>query len=157
MKSNSLVFIDEPEISLHPNWQMKFLSFLREIFRNSEYSTCHIVVATHSHFLISDLEGSQANIIALSQSEEGPKARPIHRNTFGWSAEEVLYRVFNVRTTRNYYIEMNLKELLHLITIQSKNKQRLEYLYNKLSFIELTEEDPLKKILSSSKKYIDKI
>lgn len=44
--TNSLVLIDEPEISLHPNWQMKYLSFLRELFSHSEYATCHILVAT---------------------------------------------------------------------------------------------------------------
>ena len=65
--TNSLVLIDEPEISLHPNWQMKYLSFLRELFSHSEYATCHILVATHSHFLISDLKGDSSKIIGLKK------------------------------------------------------------------------------------------
>ncbi len=54
MKSNSIIFIDEPEISLHPSWQMKYIDLLRSFI--SGYSNCHVVIATHSHLLLSDLK-----------------------------------------------------------------------------------------------------
>lgn len=54
LKSNSLVLIDEPEISLHPNWQNKLLYSLKPIFKlfpNSQF-----ICASHSHLLVSSLE-----------------------------------------------------------------------------------------------------
>ena len=37
---NSLIFIDEPEISLHPNWQMRYVSFLKKLFHNKKFNSC---------------------------------------------------------------------------------------------------------------------
>lgn len=47
----SLVLIDEPEISFHPEWQEKFLSILEEIRKLNGFS---VLVATHSPILIGD-------------------------------------------------------------------------------------------------------
>lgn len=44
-RSGGLVLIDEPEISLHVNWQKRFLSDLREVSKLTEH---RFVVATHS-------------------------------------------------------------------------------------------------------------
>lgn len=45
MKSNSAIFIDEPELSLHPSWQMKYIELLQKFLKG--YSGCHIFIATH--------------------------------------------------------------------------------------------------------------
>ncbi len=47
----SLVLIDEPEISFHPEWQEKFLSILEEIRKLNGFS---VLLATHSPILIGD-------------------------------------------------------------------------------------------------------
>jgi predicted ATP-binding protein involved in virulence len=49
--SESLVLIDEPEISFHPEWQEKFLNILEEIRKLNGFS---VLVATHSPILIGD-------------------------------------------------------------------------------------------------------
>lgn len=50
-KPNSLIMIDEPEISLHVNWQEQFLN---DIQRVSELRKFDVVIATHSPDIISD-------------------------------------------------------------------------------------------------------
>lgn len=47
----SLVLIDEPEISFHPEWQEKFLSILDEIRKVNGFK---VLLATHSPILIGD-------------------------------------------------------------------------------------------------------
>lgn len=47
----SLVLIDEPEISFHPEWQEKFLGILEEIRKLNGFT---VLVATHSPILIGD-------------------------------------------------------------------------------------------------------
>ena len=50
-RPNTVVLIDEPEISLHVAWQKNFLSDLMEIVRISEFDA---VVATHSPYIVGD-------------------------------------------------------------------------------------------------------
>ena len=50
-KPNSLIMIDEPEISLHVNWQEQFLN---DIQRISDLGKFDVLIATHSPDIISD-------------------------------------------------------------------------------------------------------
>jgi predicted ATP-binding protein involved in virulence len=45
---NTLVLIDEPELSLHVMWQEDFLS---DLLRIVELTECDVVLATHSPFI----------------------------------------------------------------------------------------------------------
>ncbi len=149
--TNSLVLIDEPEISLHPNWQMKYLSFLRELFGHSEYSTCHILFATHSHFLISDLKGDCSKIIGLKRAGREIEIidMPKGIDTYGWSAEEVLLEIFNVPTTRNYFIADKIGDILELVSKKDRNekliREKVLSLVNK-NVMNLSDNDPLKSV-----------
>lgn len=49
VKPNSLILIDEPELSLHMGWKMKFIDDLQEI---TQLSKIDILMATHSSSLI---------------------------------------------------------------------------------------------------------
>ena len=49
--SNTIVLIDEPELSLHVAWQKRFLPDLLEIVRLSNFDA---LVATHSPFIVGD-------------------------------------------------------------------------------------------------------
>jgi ABC-type lipoprotein export system ATPase subunit len=51
VQKNTLVLIDEPEISLHLGWQVNFLSDLQEIAKLADLD---ILIATHSPSLIHD-------------------------------------------------------------------------------------------------------
>lgn len=51
-ENNTLILIDEPEISLHLKWQMEFHSFLKGIM--SSYNNYHILIATHSPIIVSE-------------------------------------------------------------------------------------------------------
>ena len=159
IKPNSLILIDEPEISLHPNWQMKYLNFIRKMLVNPIYGKCHLLIATHSHFIISDLKGENSKIIGL-KNKNGKIENillPKGIDTYGWSTDDVLYKVFEVRTTRNYYMEVDLRELLHSISENKKNKTELQNIISRLEKVKLNEEDPLIKIIDKAKDYITKL
>ncbi len=149
MQTHSLMLIDEPEISLHPNWQMKYLSFLRKLFQDTNYANSHLIVATHSHFLISDLPGSNSKIIGL-QKEAGKIGivdLPKNINTFGWSAEEVLLKVFRVNTSRNYFVAEKLGLMLDFIADENTTDKMIREKFYELKLNQLdglTDEDPLK-------------
>jgi len=153
IKGNSLIFIDEPEISLHPNWQMKYMSFIRELFSGPEYSTSHILIATHSHFLISDLKGENSKIIALKKDMDKIEIveLPDDLNTYCWSPDDVLYNVFNVASTRNIFVAQTIAGLLDSLSQGDKNisnklpSAKFDELIN--LDISLKDDDPLKTVV----------
>jgi predicted ATP-binding protein involved in virulence len=49
--SNSLVMIDEPELSLHVVWQKAFLTDLISIVKTTQFD---VLLATHSPFIVGD-------------------------------------------------------------------------------------------------------
>jgi ABC-type cobalamin/Fe3+-siderophores transport system ATPase subunit len=156
VENDSVILIDEPELSLHPNWQMQYLSIVREVF--DRYSGLHFLIATHSHFLISDIKGDKSKIIGLKKENNQIKVVDLPKNidTYGWSAEEILYIIFNVKTTRNYYLEADLRELLHKISTQSNDFDRMENIVRDLRKLKLSVNDPLNLIIDKAEEYLFK-
>ncbi|WP_336733604.1 AAA family ATPase [Chryseobacterium sp. VD8] len=154
IKNDSIVLIDEPEVSLHPNWQMQYITFLKKVF--SKYPSCHFILTSHSHFIVSDLEGESSSVTSINRDEEGKlKTKLIEADTYGWSAEEVLYSVFNVRTTRNLYIEKDIRELLHLISVKSNKVKYIKEILKKIEPLVLNEIDPLNLVINKAREYVN--
>lgn len=145
IKTNSLVLIDEPEISLHPNWQIGYIDFLKKLFKNYD---CHFIVATHSHYLVSDLEARSSSLVKLKRNEKQIlPAIPEEINTYAWSAENVLYDVFGAITSRNRFVAEDLASIFERfveqkdagININNRDREKLVCLNRSLK-----SQDPLK-------------
>ncbi|WP_421854548.1 AAA family ATPase [Marinomonas sp.] len=67
IENDSIILIDEPEISLHPEWQESFIPMLIKTF--SHYEKCHFIIATHSPQIVSNLEENNCYVIKLSTRE----------------------------------------------------------------------------------------
>lgn len=152
--SNSLVVIDEPEISLHPNWQMKYLNLLETLF--SKYVNSHFIIATHSHFMVSDLKKDNSSIIVMNRNAEKLSAYKYDSSTYGWSAEDILYNVFRVPSNRNYYIAKDVEEIAKAISMSNIDKN-IEHKINILKKLlpDLNDNDPLKTIITNMMKVLD--
>ena len=68
-------------------------------------------------------------------------------NTYCWSTDDILYRVFHVRTTRNRAFESDAINFYKLITEGKKNSQEAKMLYSRLSKFVLPGDDPLLKLI----------
>lgn len=151
IQHSSLVLIDEPETSAHPNWQISYIGWLKKIFK--AYSDSHFIIATHSHFILTDLKSESSDIIALERNKDGSIMDVSEgQNTFNWSVDDILYRVFHVRNTRNYTFEQRLFELYHCLENSKGHMPRIRELYNELKRYELDEEDPLVHLLKVAEK-----
>lgn len=68
----ALVFIDEPEISLHPRWQMKIMDYYKRIFTDRQgKQTSQIFAVTHSPFVIHNENRKNDKIIILTRDVNG--------------------------------------------------------------------------------------
>lgn len=70
--SGAFAFVDEPEISLHPEWQKKVMSYYKGIFTNSDgIQTSQLFVVTHSPFIIHSSERKNDKVIVLKRDADG--------------------------------------------------------------------------------------
>lgn len=107
LRDGSLVLIDEPETSLHPEWQSKYVHLMREVF--SGYLGCHFVFSTHSPLIVADLpEGSWVYSMDRGNSVSADEL-------LGRSPDYVMARAFDVIGPTNYYLRDVLANALRLV------------------------------------------
>lgn len=147
IQDNSLILIDEPEISLHPLWQAQYINLLDNIF--SYYSGCHVIIASHSHFLVTDLPPNRSSVISLENRKGRISSNIIEKSTYGWSAEDILLNVFNMPSTRNFYLSQLISSALEKLADNGNARSDLNILKSKLSefYPLLKDNDPLKKVI----------
>lgn len=90
-----VILIDEPEISLHPQWQVGYIEFLKLIFGEN----IQIIIATHSPYIVkSGIDNKDVSISKLSSHEGNLNNENLHhtsklgRATFA----EVNYKAFDI-------------------------------------------------------------
>ena len=64
VRPNTLVLIDEPELSLHISWQKTFLDDLLQIIRLAKFD---VIMATHSPYIVGDRSDL---LVVLSSSQD---------------------------------------------------------------------------------------
>lgn len=109
IEDNSLIFIDEPEISLHPEWQSKYMSLLSQTF--SVYSGCHFIIATHSPLILSDIEKDRSNVVVLGDDESVNESAD---QFAGESVDALLVEAFDAPGNSNRYLRDKMIEALRL-------------------------------------------
>lgn len=146
---HTLVLLDEPELSQHPNWQMMLIDNLDRALKNQ---VCHLLIATHSHMLVSDLPMNRSSVTQLEKDIDGNlNATQISECTYGWSAEEVLLKVFKTATDRNRYFGERIGKLLEQMGNNTINPEKVTEELKELQEISmhLSDVDPMKAILNT--------
>lgn len=142
----NLVLLDEPELNQHPNWQMGIISLLNDVLKDYP---CHFLIATHSHFLVSDLPMDRSSVIQMNYDKvKGLISNLVGEDTYGWSAEQILLQVFHTSTDRNIYFADIVGKLLERIKDNNIARGEVE---KELAFIKkvsehLHDNDPMKTI-----------
>lgn len=113
IENDSLILIDEPEISLHPEWQSEFIPLLNKMF--GDYKGCHFIIATHSSQILSSIIDNKSFIINLENDNKIIKGEEISK----MSADYQLAYVFKEPGNKNEYLT---RIALTTFTNVSKNK-----------------------------------
>lgn len=134
IETNSLVVIDEPEVSLHPQWQMAYLPTLLDSLKN--FPSTHVIVATHSHFIVSDVKSEHASLLVASDDKPG-KFELFDGDVYGRSPENILYRVFGIGAVGNFYVDKDLGVALQMLSGRSDyNRSLLKKILLRLERVE---------------------
>ncbi|SUY48136.1 ATP-dependent OLD family endonuclease [Clostridium putrefaciens] len=132
--NNSIILIDEPELSLHPEWQQKILGFYKGIGEDNQ-----IIIATHSPHIVSSCKKEE--VIVLGRCDGNTVVKNDIEETYGWTVEQLLLSVFELKSVRNPEVQQQLDKFKMLYI----NKEKLNH-------SELAEFNELKNELE---KYLD--
>jgi len=127
---NGVILIDEPETSLHPNWQFQIINLYKKIAKKNNNQ---LIIATHSPQIVASVE--QKYIKILVKEEESIKVIDSASNPYGKRIDEVLLDVFQANGLRTPNIESKLDELNILLSENKENSMEFKKLFNELSNI----------------------
>lgn len=134
----SLVFIDEPELSLHPERQLEYISLLEDTF--SSVHGCHFVLASHSPLILASLPEGRSHVTSINRD---------HPLVIGESSDYFLAEAFNVPGPKNRYV---LQETYRAMSLASKGDiQRMSEVLTRLEphFHRMKESESTKELLKS--------
>lgn len=93
----AFVFIDEPEISLHPSWQTKIMDYYKGIFTDKNgKQTSQIFVVTHSPFIIHNENRKNDKVIVLAHDNTGNIVIKDKQEYFKCDSIEVIQDAFHI-------------------------------------------------------------
>lgn len=128
---DSIILIDEPELSLHPKWQQQIIKVYQNIGKNNQ-----IIVATHSPHILGSVHSE--NIIILSKNEEN-KIVPITGeelySSYGQTSDRILEDIMGMKSARNIEVQNLLDDVRNLVSENKYKTDEFKEKYNKLENI----------------------
>jgi len=116
---NEIILIDEPELSLHPNWQNRVLDiYERFAIENNN----QIIIATHSPHIIGSAKPESLRVLYF----EDNKIKVMSNFTEGYGLEvnQVLTKIMNIDSLRTPNIDKLFSEIKNMIIKNNyKNKK----------------------------------
>lgn len=95
--NGATVLVDEPELSLHPQWQLKILGFLKSLFTDeNNKQTSQLIVATHSPFILHNDTRANDKVIVLRKDDKGDVKVLDKPEYYNWSETSAVEEAFNV-------------------------------------------------------------
>jgi len=125
---NSIILIDEPELSLHPKWQQRIVDVYRKIGKNNQ-----IIIATHSPHILGSVK--KENIMLLDKNDEGKiviKTGDELYDSYGQPTDRVLKDIMGLETTRNPKVFKLLEEAGELVDKNEYESEEFKTKYKEL-------------------------
>ena len=117
IKPNSIVLIDEPELHLHPNWCINYISKLKQLF--NKYDS-HFIIATHSPLLVANL--NKEDLVVLKKEKNIIRNSNIDTGTLGVDIDTVLEQVFGVTLSDSEIISTIFQDIQKKFNSKSRDK-----------------------------------
>ena len=125
--NNSVILIDEPEISLHPQWQRKIIDVYKSIGENNQ-----LIIATHSPHIVGSVKSE--NLRVMTKDTDGIKIinNDNLSETYGKNIGDILCTTMELDSLRNEDITNKLNKVYHLLSKNLYNTDEFKKAFNYL-------------------------
>ena len=136
--NNSIILIDEPELSLHPKWQQRIIEVYKKIGENNQ-----IIVATHSPHILGSVSNENIFILYRNENEKiETKTGDKLDSSYGQPVERILKDIMGLESVRTPKIDRDIQELRKLVDKDKYNTDDFKEKYNNLlEILGSTDED----------------
>ncbi len=121
-----VVLVDEPELSLHPDWQKRILGFYQRLLPQSRDRTTQLIVATHSPFIVH--EQVSAKVIVLRKSATTGRTEIEAAPIYPGAAQAMVVQALNVQSLLH-----NIERDVVLLVEGRTDRKILEEAWGKLN------------------------
>lgn len=91
------ILVDEPELSLHPKWQLKILGFLKSLFTDDNgKQTSQLIVATHSPFILHNDTRVNDKVLVIQKNDKGELVVLDKPEYYSWSESVAVEEAFDI-------------------------------------------------------------
>ena len=160
--------LDEPDLTLHPQWQKRYIKELINLLSNFSDIKFHIIITSHSPFILSDIP--KDNVIFL---EKGKQVYPFEDNqqTFGANihtllshgffmkdglmgefAKNKISKILNFLNDKNKFIDIPINQIKPIIKIIGEDflREKLLRMYDEK--FPISKEEKIKQLEEELKK-----
>jgi hypothetical protein len=95
-KATGTVCIDEPDVHLHPEWQLTLREGLSNLFPNLQF-----IVTTHSPHLLASADAGEVIIMPSAYTEPVYDLVPREKSFSGWETDDILREIMGVVSLGN--------------------------------------------------------
>lgn len=107
--NGGIVLIDEPELSMHPKWQKKILSFYKKLFTYDGEQKAQLIIATHSEYVIREaLKDKEDTLVIILEDDNGIIKQKRAEAPYllpRLTAAEINFKAFNIYSI-DYHIQL---------------------------------------------------
>jgi energy-coupling factor transporter ATP-binding protein EcfA2 len=136
--NNSVILIDEPEISLHPTWQQRIMGVYEKIGHNNQ-----VIAATHSPHVVSSVKKESLKLLKI----EGGKIVVVdHQDingSLGLPVDMVLRELMELKSVRDPKVAGELRDLWDMVKAQNHETPEFTGKYNELESLLGSEDEDL--------------
>lgn len=127
IRKDSLILIDEPENSSHPDWQMNYVGWLKEIFK--DYGSCHFMITTHSPLLLANMKPEESKLLRLKRNDDGKiiSEGDFESGCFSWTVEEILKDVMDMKKLHPDEYNAAMRDFETALSLNSKRAAKEAY------------------------------
>lgn len=122
---DSVILIDEPEISLHPSWQNRIIKIYKNFARKNNNQ---IIIATHSPQIIASTPNESLRILV----KENNTINAISPNAYGMSINKALTDIMGVNELRDIEVQSQFNKVKNLIYTNNYDNTDFEKEFLKL-------------------------
>jgi hypothetical protein len=125
-----LILIDEPENSLHPNWQREYVE---KLLAAVSYRNAAILIATHAPLVVTGALADSPDVVSVFEVRDGrPRDLKLNKSQSASSIEEVLWRAFDVVTPANHFVSEQIVDAISRFEKREIEKEQVLKLVDRL-------------------------
>ncbi|RWD29893.1 MAG: ATP-binding protein [Mesorhizobium sp.] len=118
-----LIIIDEPENSLHPNWQR---SYVEKVLTAMAYRGATVLIATHAPLVVTGALSDSPDLVSVLEVRNGVARRlQLEASQSPSSIEEILWRAFDVVTPANHFVSEEIVARISLFETREIEKREV--------------------------------